>query len=448
MKPIILWGCLLLSINAQSQELNTMDGQLAIGSKVPEVELKGIFNSNDSILNLSEFKGKLVIFDFWNLQCFACIEAFAKIDSLQKRFGDKIQIVAVNKESLEATKAFFIKRKKLKIPAIPFATGDTILSRMFPYVFVPHHVWIDSNSNVRFITNGWNLNEKNIEGFLNGSELQMSEKKYVKSFFIDKPLFAAENGKYLNTIDYYSLIGHCISGITIQNGVFNTNGRSDNPNRISQGCFTPIQLFRTAFSENRKYNLEARNSILFENLDTSIFIAPSLDSYDYDKWQAENLYNYDLVLPESRSHQLFKTMQQDLMSYFDVTARIEKRKVFCYVLVRNSKIDKIKSLGTQSLKVHRGKATDSLFYIHDIPIKQFVDFLSESFADNGIREPFIDGTNYKWNIDIGIRKSVVVPIVPDNLNKYLEAYDLQIVKRSEFVNVLVIRSRYPLKKEE
>jgi thiol-disulfide isomerase/thioredoxin len=441
MKPIFLWAIILLPSFAQSQLVNEKIEPLQIGSKIPDIKLHNILNENNESRSLGQFKGKLVILDFWNTTCLTCVKRFGKIDSLQKQFSDKIQIIAVNKESTEKTQAFFTKRKDLKIPSIPFVTGDTILSKMFPYVFVPHHVWIDQNGIVRFITNEWNLNDKNIREFLTGKELALSEKKYEKVSCIDKPVLSIDNGKYLNTIDYYSFIGRCISGVNIGNRVENTEDNPDHLNRITQNCTTPLILFRIAFSEMGKYNLEARNSIQFEHVDTSDFIEPSVSDYNYDNWQTAHLHNYDLMVPEHKSQDLFKVMQQDVKRYFDVEARIEKRKIKCNVLIRTSKIDKIKTKGEHSSKIHQAMSIDSLFYLHNISVNELTRILSELFAANGVREPFVNGTNYNGKIDIGFRRSMFKPVTPSNLNNYLKAYNLQIVQKIHEINVLVIHPK-------
>jgi thiol-disulfide isomerase/thioredoxin len=440
MKTLLLWSSFLLYCSAISQSAVIEEG-LKIGSSVPNIEIKNVINVPDSVICFDQFKDKLIIIDFWSTTCPACIKNFDRMDNLQKKFGNKIQIITVTKEPKQEIKAFFLKMKKLRIPSIPFVTGDTILSNMFPHVFVPHHVWIDQKRTVRFITDEWNLNDKNIKEYLDGKELALSEKMYVKNFSVYKPLLSVEDGKYLNSIDYYSFIGHCVSGITIGNRIENTNHKNEKLNRITQSCYPPFMLFKTAFSEMGKYNLWARNSIIFENLDSTDFIPPPFTSYEYDSWQLKNTFNYDLVIPESRSNSLFEIMQQDLSRYFDVEARIEKRKLMCYVLVRTSKLDKIKSKGVHSNRMHNGMSIDSLWHIHDITTRNFVEYLSEIFYNYGIKEPLIDGTYYKGNIDIGVSKTVARPLIPSNMNRYLKSYDLKIIKEERMINALVIRRK-------
>lgn len=447
MKTLLLWSGMLLYCSVSSQSAAIEEEGLKIGSSVPNMELKNVINVADSVISFDQFKDKLIIIDFWSTNCPACIKNFDRMDSLQKQFGNKIQIITVTKEPKQKVKAFFSKMKNLRVPAIPFVTGDTILSKMFPHVFVPHHVWIDQKRTVRFITEEWNLNDKNIKEYLEGKELGLSEKRYVKNFSVYKPLLSVADGKYLNSIDYYSFIGRCVSGVSIGNRIKNTDNKNENYNRITQGCCWPFMLFRTAFSEMGKYNLYARNSIIFENVDTTEFMPPPFTSYEYESWQLKHTYNYDLVIPESRSSALFEIMQQDLSRYFNVEARIEKRKVMCYVLVRTSKLDKIKSKGPHTNRLHNGMSIDSLWHMHDISTRTFVEYLSEIFYNYGLKEPLIDGTNYKGNIDIGVSKALAKPLIPSNMNRYLKSYDLKIIKEVRIIDALVIRRKTKQVKE-
>ncbi len=73
-----------LSANLYSQEVK-------IGGHVPDITLQNIININQQNFRLSDFKGKLIILDFWGIYCSSCIAAFPKLDSLQTKYNDKIQ---------------------------------------------------------------------------------------------------------------------------------------------------------------------------------------------------------------------------------------------------------------------------------------------------------------------------------------------------------------------
>ncbi|MBK8087718.1 MAG: redoxin domain-containing protein [Chitinophagaceae bacterium] len=85
--------------NVQCQQIKT-------GEQCPEFKIGSTLQYRDTV-SLSDFRNKLLILDFWNTTCISCIKAFPKLDSIQKLFGNRVQIVLVNRESKDSTIAFF-----------------------------------------------------------------------------------------------------------------------------------------------------------------------------------------------------------------------------------------------------------------------------------------------------------------------------------------------------
>src|SRR5690349_12062447 len=79
----------------------TMKSELTIGDTMQDVEINNIVNGKKGSVKVSDFKGKLLILDFWATWCSPCIKVMPKLDSLQKYFGSKIQILPVTYEDSE-----------------------------------------------------------------------------------------------------------------------------------------------------------------------------------------------------------------------------------------------------------------------------------------------------------------------------------------------------------
>src|SRR6267154_1771510 len=71
---------------------------LTIGDSVPGIRLGTIINYANPAAKLSSFKGRLVLLDFMNTYCSNCIAALPAFDSLQRKYGDKLQIFMVTNE--------------------------------------------------------------------------------------------------------------------------------------------------------------------------------------------------------------------------------------------------------------------------------------------------------------------------------------------------------------
>jgi len=64
---------------------------LSNGTKIPE--LKGTRHSDNVKISLDDFKGKIVLLDFWYIDCFPCIKAIPHLNDIHNNYKDKELIV-------------------------------------------------------------------------------------------------------------------------------------------------------------------------------------------------------------------------------------------------------------------------------------------------------------------------------------------------------------------
>ena len=91
-KTTILIALSLLCLNfwANAQAVDVTIQGLQIGQVVPNVTLTNLQNYKDAsgkaatTAKLSDFKGKLLILDFWATWCAPCVAAIPKLENLQK----------------------------------------------------------------------------------------------------------------------------------------------------------------------------------------------------------------------------------------------------------------------------------------------------------------------------------------------------------------------------
>lgn len=121
-----------------------------IGERVPDLPLKNIINSKDSISTLSGFGNKLIILDFWDTHCTTCIRMFPLEDSLQVMFRNVIQFLLVTSDSDE-TVADFLQKYKIKQGKpllLPILANDSLFKNLFAFTYIPHYVWIAPNGKI------------------------------------------------------------------------------------------------------------------------------------------------------------------------------------------------------------------------------------------------------------------------------------------------------------
>jgi len=67
----------------------------------------------DDSVSLYQYRGKIVMLDFWIKSCGPCIASFPHLNELQQKFGkDKFQLLSINTEDTKEDIAFFYKKHK------------------------------------------------------------------------------------------------------------------------------------------------------------------------------------------------------------------------------------------------------------------------------------------------------------------------------------------------
>ncbi|WP_166792088.1 TlpA family protein disulfide reductase [Pedobacter alluvionis] len=148
---------------------------LMVGDQLPEDFWKTkhqIYNGEDlTNKDLSGYKGKLLILDFWATWCGSCVSSLPKLSKLQQNFTGKMKVILVNcyntRDNEKKISDFYLKRKDLLLaPQLPTVINDRSLLQMFPHRIIPHYVWIDANGTVAAITNSQYINACQIKQLL------------------------------------------------------------------------------------------------------------------------------------------------------------------------------------------------------------------------------------------------------------------------------------------
>jgi thiol-disulfide isomerase/thioredoxin len=99
----------------------------------------------DSV-SLNQYKGKVVLLDFWIKTCGYCMLAFPHMNELQKQFGaDKFQLLAINAEDPLEDIAFFYKKHQ---PAYKMLYKGDELAKAYGVFAYPITVLLDTTGKV------------------------------------------------------------------------------------------------------------------------------------------------------------------------------------------------------------------------------------------------------------------------------------------------------------
>ncbi|MDB5199262.1 MAG: Peptidyl-prolyl cis-trans isomerase [Chitinophagaceae bacterium] len=316
-----LTGILCLFLKSDAQEIKS----LTIGDKVPDVVINNIYNYPALQSSLSAFNNKLIILDFMASTCISCLKALPRFDSIQKIYGDKLQIFLVTYEKKDKVVKFLQKHNTLKLPIIG---EDTILKKYFPHTFISHEVWIH-NGVVKAITGTEYVTAANIEMVLRDKIINWPVKNDIAEFDYNKPLLHPDEsvipyGSYPQNIFYSAFSGYM----------------NDIPHRYRLQRDSARQAIKFSLVNKpiidmyaRSYNKEfLPGHILLEVRDRRKYVYDR--SMYMAEWRSKNAFCYEAILPLSTS---LISMQEKIRSELDLFlglhGRTEMRKVNALVLV-------------------------------------------------------------------------------------------------------------------
>ncbi len=429
-KSIFLSHLTILLVLISNVYLKAQNKPLTVGDQLPDFTFRNVFNGASPEMKLSDFRGKLVILDFWGVNCIPCVEEFPALDSLQKAFGAEIQIITVNPLGLDSIKRFFSRHPKIYLPYLPFITGDTVLQQIFPHWGNPYLIWIGKDGKV--LLNDVPIKREYIEAVLTGKPVRFPEaikKNYTETLF-DK--------RWSGDVLYSSYLYKGVDlGVRLE--------KSENGQSFSEGG-TISFLYQRAWEgfTNEKYGLFRPGRTVIETKDSSKYIEPkNLSDYDFQVWLKSNFYWYQCTVPKGKPYGLYSLMKEDLDRAFHLNAGIEKRPVRCLVLVRTSNKDKIRTKGRKPVDTFfRGGELGEDYGLTRVLINQPFSKLSKRLTgliEYGLKRPFVDQTGYSGNIDVRFKADRLDQFTLAKLRNALSDYDLDLVERDIGLDVLVLK---------
>jgi thiol-disulfide isomerase/thioredoxin len=125
----------------------SVKAQIKLGAPVPEISLP---NVNDSIVNLSSFKGKVVLIDFWASWCGPCRQANPSVVKLYNKYKDKgFEVFGISIDNKKNDWIKAIKKDKIKYTQVNDHGGwNSGVAASFGIDMIPTSFLVDKNGNV------------------------------------------------------------------------------------------------------------------------------------------------------------------------------------------------------------------------------------------------------------------------------------------------------------
>lgn len=427
---------------------------LKVGDKIPNIKIN-LINYPTKSAEINDFKGKLLILDFWATWCSPCVASIPKMDSIQSIFRDKVQILPISDEPLEKISQFsqhLLKATNIKLIS---AYNESRLKSLFDFNAIPFYVWINPEGTIIALTSAEEVTIQNINKILISQQTNVTSKKQIKKTIIDqkKVIF---NLHYNELLTDNSILPHMVDTNIILGQSIGTGFIPGLP--IGRTTNDSLHYFSTNTSISRIYahlysmiyygytNLgiqsEARTVFEISNSQTLERVKNDLYGSAYEKFLEANGACYEIVWPKGIAFGDYKTkfnlIKSDLDRYFGIPngfdTKIEKREVKqCLVLEKTSKKDFLKSKG--------GRPEENFdrydYKIINMPFSAFFNRLSGYYFQLS-EMPILDQSGISDNVDLELKCNMTDL---KEVNIELEKYGLQINIKPALADVLVFKDR-------
>jgi cytochrome c-type biogenesis protein len=114
---------------------------------------------------LNDFRGRVVVLNFWATQCSYCLEELPHIQQLYDEWSTELVLLTIAKDQEPTTVAAFMQDEGLSFPVI--ADGEKFVSSQYRVTGIPRTFFIDSDGYIMGIKRGYFSSYEDIEDILN-----------------------------------------------------------------------------------------------------------------------------------------------------------------------------------------------------------------------------------------------------------------------------------------
>lgn len=405
-KPIV--GILFVIIFHST--VNAQQAPLAPGEPVPDFTFSQIINYKDVSARVTDFRGKLLILDFYAMFCTPCLRKVPEMENLQKKFSDEIFILPVNcYDSMQPVEKFFDYRKSKNADGktLPCVVNDSVARSFFPFRTVPHYVWIDKEGTFLGTSGLDKMDEATIREVLQGKQVLDTQYLSTMDYSVGRPLFKNGNGGD-PPLEYRTLFTSFVRHLPAQTSI-----STDAEAGFSKLTLTNLPL-KSFIMAAYILPLDRKNRIIFD-LDVAL--------------DESKLYCYEVLIAGVEKNMLYDYMKEDLQRYFKIAVSEETREVKCLVIKRDKKSHK----HTDTTMISRTEIYDGNTMVMS---KEDYSWLI-AYLNMSLETPVLDETGYMGKISVLLHK--------DNLNagalkQILSNHGMEVVEEKRKMKMIVVRN--------
>ena len=169
---IVVWLAILAILALVAVGLaRTQQGTVQIGDQIPDFTLKffdGYTYEGNTELKLSDFKGKVVVLNFWASWCIPCEDEAAELESSWRYYqnSDQVVFIGVDYVDTEPEARGYLTKFDITYPNGPDLA--TKISQLFRIKGVPETYFIDKEGKLAYTQIGPFSTEAQIHNIIDG----------------------------------------------------------------------------------------------------------------------------------------------------------------------------------------------------------------------------------------------------------------------------------------
>ncbi|HEY0740321.1 MAG TPA: hypothetical protein VGD40_02630 [Chryseosolibacter sp.] len=391
MKHLIrtLWAMMLIvkgmCLSAQTPE---------VGKPFPEVDTKTTHVAE--LIAPVKLKGRWSMIEFWYMGCSSCIKSLSLMDSVQRRFGDRMNVIMIGYNGHDrwgrGVENFFDQFRKVRGLALRSQFDSAIFKawkiRSMPYIFI-----VDPEGVTRFITDTRDITLENMESLLQGKEVRIYQRGEAQRTFtvppISKTVFHSALAQWDGEHQWVDDV-HAVA--------FESKGSKEVTYRLSM---VPLYaLYNEAFAGSFGWST---NDSLYNTLYPKLVLeVKDKTRFEYSYRQGKGLYNYSFQSygRTLNKAELMSILQNELENAFGFKASIQTREVSVLHLVKiRDNVSQLRTKGGEPRIPSHSSAAG--FSLQNVSMKTFLDRAMYYVAEN--LPPYFDVSGIDYNVDVSLQ---------------------------------------------
>ena len=114
-----------------------------------------LYDANDSLRHISEFKGKFILLDFWSSGCGPCVESIPEMEKVMELYKDKMTVISISEDPKARWKEYIKTKGMGGNQWNEFRRGRTGLAASYQVKGIPHYVLIAPDGKIKDVWAGY-----------------------------------------------------------------------------------------------------------------------------------------------------------------------------------------------------------------------------------------------------------------------------------------------------